>query len=97
VTFYYVFRRNDSTDLTYLGKHECNGPHQAIRALADGQPGIYAAAPVRNWTEVNAEIEQAEPRFVIGPSYIPDDVPQAQTALDEEQTAEEIAEEALAS
>lgn len=77
-----------------LGTYTASGPNQAIRALAGDTPGIYIAVPERNWTVVEAELEQPAPRMRLsekeGVLPAPGEIP-GQTTLHEDDAAGEAA------
>jgi hypothetical protein len=61
----YVVLKRVGDDLRKLGIHACNGPTQAIRKYAGEEPATYVAVPLRNWTEMDADIEQPAPRLTL--------------------------------
>lgn len=61
MTDYIVLRRVAQTgDFKQLGVHSCNGPDQAIREIANNEPGVYVAVPTRSWHETDGAPEVVE-------------------------------------
>jgi len=53
----------DAPTYRLVGTYNASGPNQAIRALAGDSEGTYIAVPERNWTVVEAVLEQPAPRM----------------------------------